>query len=60
MSAALNVPKNKRASIILKWNKFGATKTLPRAGRPDKLSIRGRRALVREVTKHPMVTLTDL
>ncbi|KAK6315320.1 hypothetical protein J4Q44_G00148490 [Coregonus suidteri] len=48
------------ASIILKWNEFGTTKTLPRAGRPAKLSNRGRRALVREVTKNPMVTLTEL
>jgi hypothetical protein len=46
------------ASIILKWKKFGTTKTLPRAGRPDKLSNRGRRACVREVTENPMVTLT--
>ena len=32
MSAALKVPKNIVASIILKWKKFGSTKTLPRAG----------------------------
>jgi hypothetical protein len=57
MSAAL---KNTVASITLKWKKFGTTKTLPRAGCLDKLSIRGRRALVREVTKNPMVTLTEL
>uniref|UniRef100_A0A674A8J2 Zinc finger protein 250-like n=1 Tax=Salmo trutta TaxID=8032 RepID=A0A674A8J2_SALTR len=57
ISAALKVPKNTVASIILKWKKFGTTKTLPRAGRPTKLS---RRALVREVTKNPMVTLTKL
>uniref|UniRef100_A0AAZ3QVG0 Sleeping Beauty transposase HTH domain-containing protein n=1 Tax=Oncorhynchus tshawytscha TaxID=74940 RepID=A0AAZ3QVG0_ONCTS len=60
MSAALKVPKNTVASIILKWKKFGTTKTLPRAGRPAKLSNRGRRALVREVTKNAMVTLTEL
>ena len=60
ISAALNVPKNTVASIILKWKEFGTTKTLPRAGRPTKLSNRGRRALVREVTKNPMVTLTEL
>ena len=59
-SAALKVPKNTVASIILKWNKFGTTKILPRACRPAKLSNRGRRALVREVTKNPMVTLTEL
>ena len=56
-SAALKVPKNTVASIILKWKKFGTTKTLPRAGYPAK---RGRRALDREVTKNPMVTLTEL
>uniref|UniRef100_A0AAZ3PHU0 Transposase Tc1-like domain-containing protein n=1 Tax=Oncorhynchus tshawytscha TaxID=74940 RepID=A0AAZ3PHU0_ONCTS len=60
ISAALKVPKNTEASIILQWKKFGTTKTLPRAGHPAKLSNRGRRALVREVAKNPMVTLTEL
>ena len=60
MSAALKVPKNTVASIILKQNTFGTTKTLPRAGRLAKLSNRGRSALVREVPKKPMVTLTEL
>jgi transposase len=60
MSATLKVPKNTVASIILKWKKFGTTKTLPRAGQPSKLTNRGRRALVREVTKNPMVTLAEL
>ena len=60
MSAALKVPKNTVASIILKWNKFGTTKTLPRAGRPAKLSNPARRALGREVNKNPMVTLTEM
>jgi hypothetical protein len=41
------------ASIILKW-KFGTTKSLPRAGWPEKLSNQGIRALV----KNPMVSLT--
>jgi hypothetical protein len=31
LSAALKVPKNTVASIILKWKKFVTTKTLPRA-----------------------------
>ena len=61
ISAALKVPKNTVASIILKWKKFGTTKTLPKAGCPAKLSSRRRRrALTREVTKNPMVTLTEL
>ena len=59
ISAALKAPKNTVASIILKWKKFGTT-TLTRAGRPAKLSNRGRRALVREMTKNPMLTLTEL
>ena len=60
MSAALKVPKNTVVSIILKLKKLGTTKTLPRSGCPAKLSNRGRRALVREVTKYLMVTLTEL
>ena len=60
MSTALKVPKNTVASFTLKWKKFGTTKTLPRAGRPAKLSNRGRRTLVREVTNNPVVTLTEL
>ncbi|CDQ82117.1 unnamed protein product [Oncorhynchus mykiss] len=60
MSALLKVPKNTVAAIILKWKTFGTTKTLPIAGRPAKLSNQGRRALVREVTKNPIVTLTKL
>jgi hypothetical protein len=43
-------------TIILKWKKFGTSKTLPRADLSTKLSHRGRRALIREVTKNPMVT----
>jgi hypothetical protein len=60
MSAALKVPKNTVASIILKWKTFGTTKTLLRAGRLAKLRIRGRRALVREVTSIQLVTLSEL
>jgi hypothetical protein len=47
----LKVPKN---------TVFGTTKTLPRAGRLAKLSNQGTKALAREVTKNPMVTLTEL
>ncbi|KAG2468920.1 TCB1 transposase, partial [Polypterus senegalus] len=60
ISAALKVPMSTVASIIHKWKKFETTRTLPRAGRPSKLSDRGRRALVRETTKNPMVTLSEL
>ncbi len=59
-SAALKVPKSTVASILLKWKTFGTTRTLPRAGRPAKLSYRGRRALVREVKKNPKITVAEL
>ena len=52
-SAALKVPKNTMASIILKWKKFGTTKTLPGAGPPAKLNNQGG-------DKNRMVTLTEL
>ncbi|CDQ84424.1 unnamed protein product [Oncorhynchus mykiss] len=48
ISAVLKVPKNTVASIILKWKRFGTTKTLPRTVRPAKLRNRVRRTLVRE------------
>ena len=48
-SAALKVTNNTVASIILKWKKFGTTKTLLSAGCPAKLSNWEIRALVREV-----------
>ena len=60
ISVALKVPKNSVASIILKRKKFGTTKTLPRTGHPANLINRGRRAMVREVTNNPMVTLKEL
>ena len=59
LSAALKVPTNTVASIILKWKKVYSTKT-PRAGRPAKLNNRVRRTLVREVSMKLMVTLTEL
>ena len=58
--SALKGPKNVVVSIILKWKKFGTTKTLPRTSRLAKLNNQGRRAWVREGTKNRMVTLTEL
>ncbi|KAJ8404564.1 hypothetical protein AAFF_G00334270 [Aldrovandia affinis] len=59
-TAHSGVPKSTVATIIRKWKKFGTTKNLPRPGRPAKLSNRGRRALAREVSRNPRVTLTEL
>ena len=57
ISRVFKVPKNTVSSIIRKWKEYGTTQTLPRAGRPTKLSNRARRTLVREVTKNPMTEL---
>ncbi|KAK3574610.1 hypothetical protein QTP86_011523 [Hemibagrus guttatus] len=57
---ATQVPMSTVASIICKWKKFGTTRTLPRAGCLAKPSDQGRKALVREVTKNPMITLIEL
>ena len=54
-SASLKVPKNTMASNILKWKKFGTTKTLPRAGQPEQS---GEKCLGQG--SDPMVTLTEL
>lgn len=54
ISAALKVPISTEASIILQWKKFGTTRTLQKAGCPNKLSNQGR-TIVREVTKNPVV-----
>ncbi|KAG2459808.1 TC1A transposase, partial [Polypterus senegalus] len=56
ISSALKVPMSTVASIIRKWKKFETTRTLPGSGWPSKL----RMALVREVTKNLMVTLSEL
>ena len=56
----LKVPKSTVSSIIRKWKEHGITLTLPIADCPTKLSNLARRILVREVTKNPMTTLTEL
>jgi hypothetical protein len=45
ISAALKVPKNTVASIILKWKKFGSTKALLRAGPPGQTEQHGEKGL---------------
>nr|ACV85768.1 transposase [Acipenser fulvescens]ACV85769.1 transposase [Acipenser fulvescens] len=60
ISKALTISQSTVKSIIKKWREYGTTVNLSRTGRPQKLSIRARRALVREATKSPMATLKEL
>ena len=39
---------------------YGTTTNLPREGRPPKLTDTARRALIREATKRPKITLKEL
>ena len=45
ISAALKVPKNTVAFIILKWKMFGTPKTLLRAGHPSQTEKSGEKGL---------------
>ena len=57
ISAALNVPKN--TVSFLNGRSLEPPK-LPRAGRPVELSNQWKSDFLREVTKNPLVTLTEL
>ena len=56
-SEHLNIPQS---TIIQKWKEYFTTTNLPRAGRPKKLTDQARRALIREATKRPKITLKEL
>ena len=57
---SLNIPQSTIKSIIKKWKEYGTTTNLPREGRPPKLTDQARRALIREATKRPKITLKEL
>ena len=59
LSKALSIPRSTLDSIIVKLKTFVATRTLPRVGHLAKLIKRAGKALARQVTKNPMVTLTE-
>ena len=54
--------KKRRPVIILKWNKFGTTRCLPRAGRPGQTQKSGGSGATWQegVTQNRMVTLAQL
>uniref|UniRef100_A0AAZ3PU73 Sleeping Beauty transposase HTH domain-containing protein n=1 Tax=Oncorhynchus tshawytscha TaxID=74940 RepID=A0AAZ3PU73_ONCTS len=60
ISETLNIPQSTIKSIIKKWKEYGTTTNLPREGRPPKLTYQARRALIREETKRPKITLKKL
>ena len=60
ISKTLNIPWRTITSVIKKWKEYGTTTNLPREGRPPKLKDQARKALIREATKRPKITLKEL
>ena len=60
ISETLNIPLNTIKSIIKEWKEYGTTTILPREGRHPKLTDQARRALIREATKIPKITLNQI
>ena len=58
ISKTLNIPRSTHKFIISE--EYGTTTNLPREGRPPKLTDQARRALIREATKRPKITLKEL
>ena len=60
ISETLNIPQSTIKSVIKKWKEYGTTTNLPRESSPPKLTDQAMRALVREATKRPKITLKEL
>ena len=60
ISETLNIPLSTIKSIIKKWNQYGTRTNLPRDGRPPILTDQAKKALIREATKRPKITLKEL
>ena len=56
----MNIPQSTIKYIINKLKEYGTTTNLPREGCPPKLMDQVRRALIREATKRPKITLKEL
>ena len=60
LAKQFRTPKSKIQSVIKKWKEYQTTVSLPRAGRPRKLSQKATTKLVREAKKYPRITLQEL
>lgn len=60
ISKSLAVHQSTVRQIVYKWRKFSTAATLPRSGRPVKMTARAQRRLLNEVKKNPRVSAKDL
>ncbi|XP_018424883.1 PREDICTED: uncharacterized protein LOC108797728 [Nanorana parkeri] len=56
----LDLHRSTVRQIVYKWKKFSTVTTLPRSGRPTKISARARRTILKHMTENPRVTAKDL
>uniref|UniRef100_A0A3B4TNE5 Uncharacterized protein n=1 Tax=Seriola dumerili TaxID=41447 RepID=A0A3B4TNE5_SERDU len=60
ISKTLEIHQSTVRQTIYKWRHFGNVATLPRSGRPVRMTPRPQRRLINEVKKQPRMTTKDL
>lgn len=60
ISKRFDIPISTVGDTIRRWKSFQSTASLPRSGRPSKISARSARNLVRQVQKNPRLTRSEL
>uniref|UniRef100_A0A8C5PD24 Transposase Tc1-like domain-containing protein n=1 Tax=Leptobrachium leishanense TaxID=445787 RepID=A0A8C5PD24_9ANUR len=60
ISKSLDVHVSTVRQTVYKWRKFSTFATLPRRGRPVKMTARAQRRMLNEVKKNPRVSAKDL
>ena len=60
ISKTLSVHVSTVRKIVCKWRQFGTVATLPRSGRPVKITPKAQRVIINEVKKNPRVSAEDL
>ena len=59
ISKSLDVHQSSVRQIVYKWRKFSTVATLPKSGRPAKMTARAQRRMINEVKKNPSVSAKD-
>lgn len=60
ISKTIGIHQSTVRNIIRKWRLFNTVATLPRSGRPSKLTPRAQRKMLKEKKKNPRVTAKGL
>ena len=60
ISKQLELPVSSVRAVVQKYKKYGITTSLPRSGRPRKITARAERNMLREVSTNPRLTSSDI